>query len=164
MIGYTIGYGIRAIGDFIDLLRRIQVECLADTRSMPYSRFRPDFRKKALAEHLARAGIDYWYVGEALGGKKVDPACLVNGEVDLKKLYALPAFREAIDRVAERAAEAQARGQALALMCAEQRPEACHRAWMLAPPMEARGFSVRHIDERGALKTQSEVQGLFTDA
>jgi ATP-dependent DNA helicase RecQ len=161
---YTIGYGNRAIGDFLALLRLYQVECLADSRSLPTSRFRPDYRQKALAAHLEQAGLEYWYVGEALGGKRVDPECMVDGKIDLERLAGLPAFREAVDRVAERAAQAQQRGQALALMCAELRPEVCHRAWMLAPQMEARGFEVLHIDAHGALKTQPEVQGWFTDA
>jgi hypothetical protein len=32
---------------------------------------------------------------------------------------------------------------------------------MLAPQMEERGFEVRHIDERGNLKTQREVMGFL---
>ena len=160
MLIYTIGYGGRPITDFIDLLRRYQVGCLVDTRSLPYSRFRPDFRKKALQEHLERAGIRYWYVGDALGGKKVDPDCIVDGKIDLERLAEKPAFREAIEAVAE----AVRQGQVLALMCAEQRPEECHRSWMLAPQMEARAIEVAHIDETGALKTQQEVRGWFGDA
>jgi ATP-dependent DNA helicase RecQ len=161
---FTIGYGNRAIGDFLDLLHRHQVECLADTRSLPYSRFRPDYRKKALEAHLQQAGIDYWYVGDDLGGKRVDPACMVDGKIDLERLYALPAFSVALSSVADRAVQAQQRGRSLALMCAELRPEACHRAWMLADPLQARGFSVLHIDAHGALKTQDEVRGWFADA
>lgn len=161
---YTVGYGGRAIGDFLDLLRRYSIECLVDTRSLPYSRFRPDYRQKALIAHLENAGIAYWYAGDVLGGKRVDPAGMVDGKIDLERLAEVPAFREANDAVAARVAETAPRGTFLALMCAEQKPEACHRAWMLAPQMEARGIEVMHIDERGVLKTQSEVRGLFPDA
>jgi uncharacterized protein (DUF488 family) len=154
---YTIGYGNRAIGDFIDLLRRYGVEVLVDTRSIPYSRFRPDFRKKALQQHLEAAGIGYLYLGDALGGKHVPEDCIVNGKVDLERLSENLEFQTALAQV-----EAMARaGQSLVLMCAELRPENCHRTWMLAPVLHTRGLSVRHIDERGDLKTQEEVLGWF---
>jgi uncharacterized protein (DUF488 family) len=152
MIIYTIGYGNRPITDFIDLLRRYSVACLVDARSLPTSRFRPDYRQKAFQAHLEAVGIEYWWVGAALGGKKVDPSCLVDGKIDMERLVALPAFREAADAVAS-----TARQKTLALMCSELRPESCHRSWMLAPAMEARGLEVLHIDENGALKTTQEV-------
>ncbi len=44
------------------------------------------------------------------------------------------------------------------------RPDQCHRSWMLAPPLEARGIEVLHIDEQGAIKTQAEVRGWFGNA
>ena len=154
---FTIGYGNRPITDFLDLLRHYGVQVLVDTRSLPYSRFRPDFRKKVFQEHLERAGFAYLYLGEALGGKRVDPDCLVNGKVDLERLYAKEAFRAAISQVEDAARQ----GTVLALMCAEQRPEQCHRVWMLAPALIAGGFEVLHIDEKGGLKTHEEVAGWF---
>jgi len=155
MLIYTIGYGNRAIGDFLDLLNRYGIDCLIDTRSLPYSRFRPDFRKKAFQEHLERAGFTYLYLGDALGGKRIDPQCYVNGALDLTLLYALDTFQLALRQVEEAALQ----GKQLALMCAELRPENCHRSWMLTPPLQEHGFEVLHIDEHGALKTQQEVRG-----
>ena len=154
---YTIGYGNRPISDFLDLLRHYGVETLVDTRSLPYSRFRPDFRKKALQEHLEKAGFGYLYLGEALGGKHVDPDCMVNGKVDLERLSAKESFRSALAQVEE----ASQKGHTLALMCAEQRPENCHRVWMLAPLLLRDGLEVLHIDEKGGLKNQQEVAGWF---
>jgi uncharacterized protein (DUF488 family) len=157
MIIYTIGYGNRAIGDFLELLRRYGVVCLVDTRSLPYSRFRPDFRKKALQEHLERAELRYLYLGDALGGKRIDQDCYVNGELQLPLLYQKESFQGALQEVEDLARQ----GTGIALMCAELRPENCHRSWMLAPPLEEHGFEVLHIDERGDLKTQQEVRGWF---
>lgn len=157
---WTIGYGGRAIGDFLDLLHRYQIECLVDTRSIPYSRFRPDYRKQALQQHLERSGIQYLYLGEALGGKRIDPDCYVNGVLSMDRLTARQDFRESIHQV-----EAQARaGRRLALMCAEQRPDQCHRTWMLAPVLLSRGIEVLHIDQDGVLRTQQEVRGWFEDS
>ena len=49
-------------------------------------------------------------------------------------------------------------GHTPALMCAEQRPEVCHRYWMLTPPLVERGIEVLHIDETGGLKTDLTTQ------
>ena len=140
---YTIGYGNRAMGDFLDLLHLYHMECLVDTRSVPSSRFRPDFRKKALQEHLAGAGIDYLYLGDALGGKRIEPECYVDGVLDMERVLSRETFLTALCQV-----ETEVRsGRILVLMCAELRPDMCHRSWMLAPPLEARGVEVLHIDE-----------------
>jgi uncharacterized protein (DUF488 family) len=156
---YTIGYGNRTISDFLDLLRRYEVACLIDTRSIPSSRFRPDYRQKALKEHLESAGFAYLYKGDRLGGKRIDADCFVDGKLDLARLYAKETFQEALAEVEEVARKGS--GTTLALMCAELRPENCHRAWMLTPPLLKHGFEVFHIDEHGALKTQQEVRGWF---
>ncbi len=159
MLIYTIGYGNRTIGDFLHLLRRYGIECLVDTRSLPYSRFRPDFRKKALQEHLESAGFRYLYLGDALGGKRVDPDCLVKGELQLPLLYKKETFQTALRQVEDLAGQ----GIRLALMCAELRPEKCHRSWMLTPPLQDHGFEVLHVTENGDLKSQEEVRGWFED-
>lgn len=150
---YTIGYGGRAIGDFIGLLKRYGIQALVDARSMPYSRFRPDYRKKLFQQHLEGAGIEYRYMGEALGGKLLDPQYVIDGKVDVERLQEREDVRAALDQI-EAAVRA---GELLAMMCAEQRPEQCHRAWMLAPMMLGRGIEVLHIDERGELKTQEQL-------
>jgi uncharacterized protein (DUF488 family) len=144
---YTIGYGNRPIADFMALLRHYAIDLLVDTRSVPYSRFRPDYRKQAFQAHLQAAGFEYRYLGDVLGGKHVDPAAMRDGQLDLPSLYALPAFRAGLDEI-EAAALA---GRTPALMCAELRPAACHRYWMLAPPLVERGLEVLHIDEFGGI-------------
>jgi uncharacterized protein (DUF488 family) len=153
---YTIGYGNRPIITFLDLLKRYAIAYLVDTRSIPYSRFRPDYRKKALAAHLDEAGIGYLWLGEALGGKLLDPQYLVDGQLDLERFAAREDVRAALDRIENGFRQ----GHQLALMCAVLRPENCHRAWMLAPLLLARGLEVLHIDEQGDLKTQTELGAL----
>jgi uncharacterized protein (DUF488 family) len=159
MLIYTIGYGNRPIGDFLELLRRHGIECLVDTRSLPYSRFRPDFRKKALQEHLEKSGIRYIYLGDHLGGKRIDQDCFIDGELQLSLLYQKESFQAALRQIEEIASQ----GTHPVLMCAELRPENCHRSWMLTPPLEKHGFEVLHIAERGELKSQREVRGWFEE-
>jgi hypothetical protein len=42
---YTIGHGRRPIGEFVDLLREVEVTLLADFRTMPRSRANPQFNR-----------------------------------------------------------------------------------------------------------------------
>ena len=45
---YTIGYGNRALEDFLTILEAHQIRYLIDVRSVPYSRFKPEFSKTSL--------------------------------------------------------------------------------------------------------------------
>lgn len=154
---YTIGYGGRTISDFLFLLRHYAIEYLVDVRSMPYSRFRPDFRKKALQAHIESAGMHYLFLGDSLGGRPKDPACYVDGVLDNARVAAADFFQAGLARVIT----GWQQGHVLALMCAEGKPQECHRSRMLAPPLLERGVDVLHIDELGKLKTQAEVRGWF---
>lgn len=155
---YSIGYGRRSIYEFIDLLHRYGVTRLVDIRSHPVSRWNPAFRKKILEEYLTGAGIKYTYRGDVLGGKPADPDLWVGEVLDLDVLWEKPWFHEGIGEL-----EAASRGgERLAVMCAELRPESCHRAFMVGAALIERGVEMRHIDEHGGIKSQIEVLGWFS--
>lgn len=149
---YSIGYGNRAIGDFIALLMRYGVRILADVRSKPYSRFQPDFDGRRLGKRLEAAGIGYVPMGDRLGGRPEDPACYTAGKVDYAKLAASAPFRSGLD---ELLALNAAQGPAAAL-CAELKPEACHRTRLIGESLSRRGIALVHIDETGAPIGQAE--------
>jgi uncharacterized protein (DUF488 family) len=163
----TLGYGKRSIGDVIDLLKQHQVSCLADVRSVPWSRYHPDFSQKALKEHLGRHEIRYLFLGRELGGRPDDPSCYVDGRVDYARCRERPAFVEGIARL-RRGWEM---GERMALLCSESKPENCHRAKLLGPVLVDAGIGVTHLDEDGVPLSQSEVMvrltggqlGLFGD-
>jgi uncharacterized protein (DUF488 family) len=75
---FTIGYGNRSFDTFTTLLHRYAVEGLVDTRSHPYSRHNPNFNQKTLSANLSAQGIDYYFLGETLGGKPADPQFYTN--------------------------------------------------------------------------------------
>jgi uncharacterized protein (DUF488 family) len=53
----TIGYGSRALDDFVALLKTHEIGYLIDVRSAPCSRFKPKFSRNALEVHLRVLGI-----------------------------------------------------------------------------------------------------------
>ena len=79
---YTIGYGARDMDAFIAALKKFDVAFLIDVRSKPYSRYKPDFSKHALEQHLQQAGIRYVFMGDTLGGMPDNLDCYTEGKVD----------------------------------------------------------------------------------
>lgn len=149
----TIGYGTRTVDTFMTLLQTHAVAFLIDVRSQPYSRHQPDFAKAALAGHLAVAGIRYVFMGHNLGGRPDDPDCYRQEQVDYEKLTQKPFYRAGIERL--QAAFRQ--GERVALLCAEAKPEMCHRAHLIGRSLTAVGVPVLHIDEDGRLLSQEAV-------
>lgn len=150
----TLGYGKRTIGDALDLLQQHGVRYLVDVRSVPWSRYHPDFAHDALKKHLAAHDIAYLYLGEELGGRPNDATCYdEQGRVDYDACRRRPAFQRGIERLRT----AWAQGQRVALLCSESRPQDCHRAKLLGVALEEEGIPVTHLDEDGAPLSQQEV-------
>jgi uncharacterized protein (DUF488 family) len=141
---YTIGHGRHAFADFLELLRRYEIELVCDVRSAARSRW-PQFNGRVLAESLKEHGIGYEWLPEC-GGKVVAPP---------------EELARGLDRITELAADAR-----LALMCSESQPLTkhtqpranCHRVGLLAPPLRARGARLVHILPDGSTLELDESQ------
>lgn len=156
---YTIGYGDRTLERFLAVLEANAIAYLLDVRSAPYSRFKPEFSKDALAKALAEHGIRYIYIGNSLGGRPDDPACYVDGRVDYDRVRERSFFQSGIERV-EAAYRQRLR---VVLMCSEGKPEQCHRSKLIGETLVAHGVPVMHIDERDLVITHDEAIQRLTD-
>ncbi len=101
-IVYTIGHSNHPLRTFIELLTTHRIEVVVDTRSFPYSRYAPHFRRSNLRLALRESGLRYLYLGNELGGMPTgqqfyDPA----GRVDYSALAQWPPFLDAISRYTE---------------------------------------------------------------
>src|SRR5688500_18225161 len=96
---YTIGYGTRSFEELVGLLEAHGVTCLADVRSAPYSRFRPEFSKAALEAAVQARCIRYVFLGDRLGGRPEAPDCIVGGKVDYDRVREKEFFRRGIEQV-----------------------------------------------------------------
>jgi len=148
---YTIGYGGRATEEFIALLNRYAIDTLVDVRTQPYSKFNPDFTRSTLAKILARAGLNYAFMGDALGGRPDDETCFVAGKLNAARCEERDWYQRGI-----RDLKALAREQHVAIMCSEKDPAHCHRSYVVgATVAKDASFAVTHIDKAGELKTQA---------
>ncbi|MEW6352411.1 MAG: DUF488 domain-containing protein [Thermodesulfobacteriota bacterium] len=138
---FTIGHSNHPLQRFLELLLGHGVQVLADVRSRPYSRFAPQFNKKRIEESVAGCGIEYWFLGNVLGGKPKDPRFYDDdGRVVHARIARTPEFLEGITLLERRLDEAE-----VAIMCAEENPLKCHRNLMITPVLLRRGIRVRHI-------------------
>jgi uncharacterized protein (DUF488 family) len=132
----TLGHSNRTVDQLIELLRAQRVELLVDIRRVPRSGRNPQFNSDALTIDLPKADIRYRSVPE-LGGRRsrarntphtalTDPS--IAGYADYMDTEAFAEVGAKLIDVAGR--------YRTAIMCAEARPESCHRRllcdWLVA--------------------------------
>lgn len=151
---YSIGHGRRSKEEFLALLKKYAIDFLIDVRSVPYSRFNPQYNQKALKSYLEENNIRYVFMGDELGGRPKDPLCYGNdGHIHYNSVMQMDFFKEGILRLKA----AYDKNVRAAIMCSESKPEMCHRSRLIGNALLAGNIPLLHIDEKGELKTQDEV-------
>jgi uncharacterized protein (DUF488 family) len=149
---FSVGHSNHDLDRFLALLRRAGVTAVADVRSSPFSRRLPHFNAPQLAPALRRAGIDYVFLGDLLGGRPRDQDLYddVEGQliVNYERVRATDDFALGLDRL-QRGSEKYA----IAMMCGEEDPLDCHRGLMIAPALKGRGLQTCHLRRDGVEST-----------
>lgn len=158
---YTIGHSTRSITDFIAILQSFDIQVLADIRSMPGSKWQPQFNQSALDKSLKEAGIRYIHIPE-LGGKRKLPDT-VNEDALSNKIPGYAAymktdtFKSGIQQL-----EAIAQSERVTYMCAEADWRHCHRA-MVSDHLYDHNWQVIHITGIGKsmahIRSTGQIQG-----
>lgn len=141
---YTIGHSTHTIETFIQMLQAHGVEQLVDVRTIPKSRYNPQFAQSAIKKSLEAAKIDYIRM-EALGGLRS------TNEASINKAWRNKSFRGYADYMQT---DEFARGikelirhskqKRSAIMCAEAMPWRCHRS-LIGDVLLVRGVEVLDI-------------------
>lgn len=150
---WTIGHSNHSAVRFIDLLRGAGIDCVADVRSTPFSRRNPQFSQKALAASLKDAGIEYWFLGDALGARPKDPDCWQDGKVSYARIAASAAFQKAIHALI-----GEGHAKRIALMCAEKEPLDCHRTILVGRALAQRDTELAHIHADGRVEPHAALE------
>jgi uncharacterized protein (DUF488 family) len=136
---YTIGYGGRRPAEFLELLVRRGVRCIADVRVRPDRASMGAYTKakapgKGIEGLLAERGIAYRSILE-----------LGNPFLDLDDWR--PSYRELLDRAGDllvpRLADLP---RPFCLLCAEKRVADCHRQLIANFLVARHGWEVEHIE------------------
>jgi uncharacterized protein (DUF488 family) len=147
----TIGHSNHPIKTFTGLLQGHGVTAIADIRSVPFSRYLPQFNRDSLAAALKAEGIAYVFLGKELGGRTEDRSCYENGRVSYRRLAKTETFRRGLERL-----RGGASTHRVALMCAEKEPLECHRTLLVARALADASVPVLHIHADGHLETQDQ--------
>jgi uncharacterized protein (DUF488 family) len=141
---WTIGHSTRSIEEFIELLKSHAILVLVDVRTVPRSRYNPQFNTETLAESLRKAGIQYRHMPGLGGLRKPKKDSLNTGwRNESFRGYADYMRTEEFQRALE---ELMAHGtdRTTAIMCAEAVPWRCHRS-LIADALLVHKLDVRHI-------------------
>ncbi|KPL18694.1 MAG: hypothetical protein AMJ92_06780 [candidate division Zixibacteria bacterium SM23_81] len=126
---FSVGSSNRSAEELFCLLAQHHIRRLVDVRRFPISRW-PHFSRKILASLAERRGLEYFYLGDLLGGYRA------GGYVQHLKTAE---FRLGLDRLERLALERK-----VVFLCAERFPWRCHRRF-IATALEDLGWRVVHI-------------------
>jgi uncharacterized protein (DUF488 family) len=147
---FTVGHSTLPLPTFVEILSSVGVERLVDVRTVPRSRYNPQFNLEALPSALRTHGIVYVHVPR-LGGLRRPRKDSTNvgwrnssfrGYADYMETRE---FAEALDELV-----ALSREETTAVMCAESVPWKCHRS-LIADALVVRGIPVRHLMKAGSV-------------
>jgi uncharacterized protein (DUF488 family) len=149
----TIGHSTLPYERFLDLVRRANVNAIADVRSAPYSRQFPQFNRESLLSELRADGIAYVFLGKELGGRPSDRQFYCDGVADYERMSQTVEFSKGLDRVLEGAKKYR-----IALMCSERDPLDCHRCLLVGRALAQRGVRMSHILGDGRVVSHSTIE------
>ncbi len=152
---YTIGHSTHNKKAFLLLLKRYGINCVVDVRSMPYSKYSPQFNKEEIKHNLYKHAIYYIFMGNELGARREDKSLYTKeGYLDFEKTSKSLSFIDGINRVKS----GIDKDYKIALMCTEKDPLDCHRNILVARQFYIQGYNVVNILENGLLETQEHLE------
>ena len=157
---HTIGYASHTIESFVATLEKFNITAIADVRSQPYSKFKPEFNRDNLKKSLINNCIEYVFLGDNIGARIKAPECYKKGQADYELIAKHPLFQEGIDRLLKGMEKFS-----IALMCAEKDPINCHRTILICKYLKKYQIKIYHIIDANTYedhtKTEFRLMKLF---
>ena len=147
---YSVGHSNQSQEDFLELLKIHDINCIVDVRSVPASKYTPQFNMESLKWFLKSQGIQYLHFGDEFGARRTD--CLdADDQVNFELAVETPNFKHGVERLMK-GLEKDFR---ISLMCSEANPLegaelASHKSLeeeMIAEFIRSRKYHVPEVDE-----------------
>ena len=136
---YTIGHSNHLLTDFLNLLLKYGIDCIVDVRSIPASKYSPQFNKETLQGFLRSYDMDYQFFGFEFGARRNDSFNEL-GYVDFELTVQTALFQEGVHKLTPLLEKKN-----IALMCSEADPLECHRFSLVGRYYHEEGLDVNHI-------------------
>ncbi len=150
---YSVGHSNQSQEEFLKLLRAHGVDCIVDVRSVPASKYSPQFNMQNLRPFLLANGIQYLPFGEEFGARRTD-SIGADGQVDFELAVGTQGFRQGVERIMK----GLQRGFSIAFMCSEANPLECHRFSLVSRYFYDHGLDVQHILKDGSLASHAVLE------
>mgnify|MGYP000864397605 CR=1 FL=1 len=144
---FTIGHSTHQIDEFIELLNAHSIKGIVDVRTIPKSRYNPQFNEEELKDSLQKAHIRYKHLKE-IGGLRHTTKDSINlgwhnasfrGFADYMASEEFKKGLQALIKIAN--------VRNTAIMCAEAVPWRCHRS-LIGDVLTKKGWLVEDIMSR----------------
>lgn len=137
---YSIGHSNQTQEEFLALILVHDVNCIVDVRSVPASKYSPQFNLENIRSFLLANNVQYLHFGEEFGARRYD-SIDKNGQVNFEMAVKTPAFISGALRILR----GMERGYNIAFMCSEADPLECHRFALVSRYFHDTGIVVQHI-------------------
>ncbi len=155
---YTVGYGLKQIEEFVEVLKKYNIQYLIDVRSRPYSKYKPEFSKEHLKNYISKHAINYLFWGKDIGGQPDDRECYTeDGIVIYSKIEKKISYILAIEKLILNIKN----GLNICLLCSEEYPEKCHRSKLIGETLSKSGISILHILDKNNFVEHKELRMKF---
>lgn len=157
---YAIGHSNYTLERFMNIIKGYNINCIADIRTVPYSKYNIQYNKEAFQAKLKLYDISYVYLGDELGVKRKDKKSYNNeGYADFDKVIKEPLFKVGIERLKI----GIEKGFKIAIMGAVQDPIRCPRAILIGRELVNEGIDVKYIMHEGTIKHQDDIEKYLID-
>ena len=150
---YSIGHSSQTQEEFLALLSQYGVNCVVDVRSVPVSKYAPQFNHEVLRWFLKSHNIQYLHFGDEFGARRSD-SIDENGQVNFELAVKTPDFQQGVTRLMN----GLEKGYQIALMCSEADPLECHRFAMVSRYFYDQGLDMQHILKDGTLASHVSLE------
>ena len=150
---YSVGHSNQSQEDILGLLKAHDINCVVDVRSVPASKYTPQFNMEPLRWFLRNHDIQYLHFGEEFGARRTD--CLnADEQVDFEKAIETSSFMHGVDRLMT----GLNKGFHISLMCSEANPLECHRFSLVSRYFYDIGLDVQHILKDAELASHKSLE------
>ena len=150
---YSIGHSSQTQEEFLALLTPFGVNCIVDVRSVPASKYSPQFNQEMLKWFLKSHGVQYLHFGDEFGARRTD-SLDEDGQVNFELAVKTPNFQQGVARLMK----GLEKGFQIALMCSEADPLECHRFSLVSRYFYDQGIDVQHILKDGSLASHASLE------